>query len=43
MKVPTPAITPENIMKAEVIHPEWNRYDFDLADKPLELPYTSFL
>lgn len=25
--------TPENIMKAEVIHPEWNRYDFDLADK----------
>lgn len=27
------AITPENIMKAEIIHPEWNRYDFDLADK----------
>jgi endo-1,4-beta-xylanase len=27
------AITPENIMKAEVIHPEWNRYDFELADK----------
>jgi endo-1,4-beta-xylanase len=27
------AITPENIMKAEVIHPEWNRYDFNLADK----------
>jgi endo-1,4-beta-xylanase len=27
------AVTPENIMKAEVIHPEWNRYDFDLADK----------
>jgi len=27
------AITPENIMKAEVIHPEWNRYDFTLADK----------
>lgn len=26
-------ITPENIMKAEVIHPEWNRYNFDLADK----------
>lgn len=25
--------TPENIMKAEVIHPEWNRYDFNLADK----------
>lgn len=27
------AVTPENIMKAEVIHPEWGRYDFDLADK----------
>jgi endo-1,4-beta-xylanase len=27
------AITPENIMKAEEIHPEWNRYNFDLADK----------
>ncbi len=27
------AITPENIMKAEVIHPEWGRYDFELADK----------
>ncbi len=26
-------ITPENIMKCEVIHPEWNRYDFTLADK----------
>jgi endo-1,4-beta-xylanase len=26
------AITPENIMKAEVIHPEWNRYNFQLAD-----------
>ncbi|MBN8877719.1 MAG: endo-1,4-beta-xylanase [Sphingobacteriales bacterium] len=27
------AATPENIMKAEVIHPQWNTYDFDLADK----------
>src|SRR6187551_530786 len=27
------AITPENIMKAEIIHPEWDRYNFDLADK----------
>jgi endo-1,4-beta-xylanase len=27
------AITPENIMKAEVIHPEWSRYNFDTADK----------
>jgi len=30
------AITPENIMKAEVIHPEWNKYDFALADKIVE-------
>ncbi|MGV3764745.1 MAG: endo-1,4-beta-xylanase [Chitinophagaceae bacterium] len=27
------AATPENIMKAEHIHPEWGRYDFDLPDK----------
>lgn len=27
------AVTPENIMKAEIIHPEWNRYDFSMADK----------
>ena len=27
------AITPENIMKAEVIHPAWDTYNFDLADK----------
>jgi endo-1,4-beta-xylanase len=26
-------ITSENIMKAEVIHPEWDTYNFDLADK----------
>ncbi|MBG9377203.1 endo-1,4-beta-xylanase [Panacibacter sp. DH6] len=26
-------VTPENIMKAEIIHPGWDRYDFDLADK----------
>lgn len=25
--------TPENIMKCEVIHPEWNRYNFDFSDK----------
>jgi endo-1,4-beta-xylanase len=30
------AITPENIMKAEVIHPDWNRYNFELADKLAE-------
>jgi endo-1,4-beta-xylanase len=27
------AITPENIMKAEIIHPGWDQYNFDLADK----------
>lgn len=27
------AITPENIMKCEIIHPEWDKYDFTLADK----------
>jgi len=27
------AATPENIMKAEIIHPGWDRYNFDLADK----------
>jgi endo-1,4-beta-xylanase len=24
------AVTPENIMKAEIIHPAWNTYNFDL-------------
>ncbi len=27
------AITPENIMKSEVIHPAWDKYEFTLADK----------
>lgn len=27
------AATPENIMKAEIIHPGWNRYNFEMADK----------
>jgi len=27
------AISPENVMKCEVIHPEWNVYHFDLADQ----------
>jgi endo-1,4-beta-xylanase len=27
------SITPENVMKAEVIHTGWDKYDFDLADK----------
>jgi endo-1,4-beta-xylanase len=30
------AATPENIMKAEVIHPQWDKYNFDLADKLVE-------
>lgn len=30
-------LTPENIMKCEIIHPEWNRYDFTMADKLVEL------
>jgi endo-1,4-beta-xylanase len=27
------SITPENVMKCEVIHPAWNEYHFDLADQ----------
>ncbi len=27
------AVTPENIMKAEIIQPGWNKYNFGLADK----------
>jgi len=27
------AATPENVMKAEIIHTAWNTYNFDLADK----------
>ncbi|MGN6533401.1 MAG: endo-1,4-beta-xylanase [Ginsengibacter sp.] len=27
------AVTPENCMKAEIIQPEWNKYDFTLADQ----------
>ncbi|HEY0677501.1 MAG TPA: endo-1,4-beta-xylanase [Chitinophagaceae bacterium] len=29
-------VTPENIMKAEIIHPRWDTYDFKLADKMIE-------
>ncbi len=25
--------TPENIMKAEIIHPQWDTYNFDMGDK----------
>jgi endo-1,4-beta-xylanase len=27
------AVTPENVMKAEIIQPGWSTYNFDLADK----------
>jgi endo-1,4-beta-xylanase len=27
------AVTPENIMKAEIIHPGWDQYNFKLADE----------
>src|SRR5689334_16829245 len=27
------AVTPENIMKAEIIKPAWNKFNFDLSDK----------
>lgn len=30
------AATPENIMKAEIIHPQWDTYNFELADKMIE-------
>jgi endo-1,4-beta-xylanase len=30
------AITPENIMKCEVIHPQWDKYNFTMADKIVE-------
>jgi endo-1,4-beta-xylanase len=30
------SITPENVMKAQIIHPEIGRYDFSMADKYVE-------
>jgi endo-1,4-beta-xylanase len=27
------ALTPENVMKCEIIHPSWDNYNFELADK----------
>lgn len=30
------AITAENIMKCEIVHPAWDRYNFDMADKFVE-------
>jgi endo-1,4-beta-xylanase len=31
------AYTPENIMKCEIIHPQWGQYNFELADKLVQL------
>ena len=31
------SVTPENHMKCENIHPEWNRYTFEMADRFVEL------
>lgn len=31
------ALTPENVMKAEIIHPGWDRYNFAMADKLVAL------
>lgn len=28
--------TPENVMKAEVVHPKWDTYDFTMGDKLIE-------
>jgi endo-1,4-beta-xylanase len=28
--------TPENVMKAGIIHPKWNEYNFELADRLIE-------
>jgi endo-1,4-beta-xylanase len=30
------AITPENVMKATFIHPQWDKYNFEWADKLIE-------
>jgi endo-1,4-beta-xylanase len=30
------SITPENVMKAQIIHPEMDKYDFSMADKYVE-------
>ena len=27
------AVTPENVMKAQLMHPAWNTYNFEMADK----------
>lgn len=37
------AVTPENCMKAEQIHPGWDTYNFDLADKLVAFAKTNHL
>ena len=37
------AVTPENCMKAEEIHPGWDTYNFDLADKLVAFAKTNHL
>ena len=37
------AVTPENCMKAEEIHPGWDTYNFDLADKLVAFEKTNHL
>ena len=34
------SLTPENIMKSEIIHPKWDEYDFTLADKMIEYAHV---
>lgn len=31
------SISPENVMKCEIIHPEWDKYNFEFSDKFVEL------
>lgn len=37
------AVTPENCMKAEEIHPGWDTYNFDLADKLVAFAKTNHI
>jgi endo-1,4-beta-xylanase len=37
------AVTPENCMKAEIIQPGWNTYNFDLADKLVDFAKKNHL
>ena len=37
------SVTPENCMKAEIIQPAWNTYNFDLADKLVAFAKTNHI